>query len=104
MRNDEVRNILFSIFETGVFYNAAMLAYKEQVRVFSHLEDILSTWSESNRTAVLESVNRHFMQQCSDLRKDILIPREHYSQKTEITAISLNINSNLNLPWPFFFY
>ncbi|WP_140107774.1 hypothetical protein [Vibrio parahaemolyticus] len=102
MNSDQVRDTLFAIFETGVFYNASIIAYKEQVRVFSYLEDILLTGSVQNRIALLESVNNHFMEHCSDLRKDIIKPNENHNQHHKINAISRYINSYLNLPWPLF--
>lgn len=97
MEERKVKQCLFELFETGIFYNSAISSYYEEIQIFDQLEEIFKG-DESSLSSVLNQINTGLRRKRSNF-SGICIPYNLKEKTYLIRHIAIFLHSNLNLPW-----
>lgn len=97
MEEHEVKQCLFELFESGIFFNSAISLYHDEIQIFDILEAVFKE-DESSLSGVLSQVNKGLRRKKSSF-SGIVLPYNFKEKTCLIRHISIFLHSNLNLPW-----
>lgn len=97
MEGNEIKQYLFELFETGIFYNSGIVSYHREVQIFDLLEATLKD-EQNSLECLLNQIDIGLRRRRNSF-SDIVIPYKSKEKTYLIRSLAIYLHSNLNLPW-----